>query len=79
LNILSENLSRSVKRLKRDIENNLKNDKTDVEACFEKLKLEKRAFVYPLEKEFQLSGVTKSKEFGTKSTNLKILIKSFRF
>jgi len=55
-----------VKRLKRDVENNLKYEKSDFEACLEKIKLEKRALVYPLEKEFRLLGLAKSKEFGIK-------------
>ena len=64
MKILSDGLNTSIKRLKRDIENNLKYEKSDVEAVFEKFKIEKKTLVYNLEKEFKLAGLPKLKDFG---------------
>lgn len=64
MKVLSKNLNTSLKRLKRDIENELKYDKTDINAFFEKFKLEKTPIIPLLEREFKLANSMKNKEFG---------------
>lgn len=62
--MLSQNLSISIKRLKRNIENDLKYEKSDVNSVFEKFKLEKIPLVPLLEKEFKLLNTLSNREFG---------------
>lgn len=61
LKILYGSLFRTIKRMKRDVENNLKFQKTDPQAYLEKLESEGKIFV-PLT--LQLGKTKKMKEFG---------------
>ena len=45
LKILYGSLFRTIKRMKRDIENNIKYEKTDPQAYMEKLKVENKSFI----------------------------------
>lgn len=69
MKILYGSLFRTIKRMKRDVENNMKYEKTDVQSYMEKLKAEGKVFVGL---NLNLGKVTKIKEFGKAEFFLRI-------
>ena len=61
MKILYGSLFRTIKRMKRDVENNLKYEKTDVQSYMEKIKAEGKVFVGL---NLNLGKIKKIKEFG---------------
>lgn len=63
-NLIYGNLKKGLRRFKRDVENNYKFDKTDVECFLEKLKLENKEIVLPLKNDLNLKLFPRMNDFG---------------
>lgn len=65
-NLIYGSLTKGLKRFLRDVENNYKFDKTDVECFFEKLKIDNKEIVAPLKNDLNLKLYSKMNDFGLK-------------
>ncbi len=61
MKILYGSLFRTIKRMKRDVENNMKYEKTDIQAYMEKIKSEGKSFVAL---NLNIGKIKKIREFG---------------